>query len=59
MQFHRTGFRTDGSDVKDATDLFIVGSGPTGLVLAAQLPQSETNTDDCGAIPHVECDMDS
>ena len=53
MQFHRTGFRTDGSDVKDATDVFIVGSGPTGVVLAAQLPQSEINTDDCGAIPHV------
>ena len=51
MQFHLNGFRTidpmiepaaDGAprvDMPDAVDVLIVGSGPAGLVLAAQLSQ--------------------
>ncbi|WP_118180570.1 FAD-binding monooxygenase [Paraburkholderia phosphatilytica] len=51
MQFHLNGFRTDDPtieptaegaprvDMPDAVDVLIVGSGPAGLVLAAQLPQ--------------------
>ena len=59
MRFHRTGFRTGGSDVKDVTDVLIVSSGLMRLVLAAQLPKSETTTDDCEAIFHTRYDMDS
>ncbi|WP_244818325.1 FAD-binding monooxygenase [Caballeronia sp. Lep1P3] len=51
MQFHLNGFRTDDPmiepaaegaprlDMPDAVDVLIVGSGPAGLVLAAQLSQ--------------------
>jgi phenol 2-monooxygenase len=51
MQFHLNGFRTDDPmiepaaegaprvDLPEAVDVFIVGSGPAGLVLAAQLSQ--------------------
>ncbi|WP_250516337.1 FAD-binding monooxygenase [Caballeronia sp. INDeC2] len=51
MQFHLNGFRTDDPmiepaaegvpyiDMPEAVDVLIVGSGPAGLVLAAQLSQ--------------------
>ncbi|MDR5815390.1 MULTISPECIES: FAD-binding monooxygenase [unclassified Caballeronia] len=51
MQFHLNGFRTDDPGIEpaaegaphvampDAVDVLIVGSGPAGLVLAAQLAQ--------------------
>lgn len=51
MQFHLNGFRTDDPmiepaaqgaprvDLPEAVDVLIVGSGPAGLVLAAQLSQ--------------------
>ncbi|KIG09987.1 FAD-binding monooxygenase [Caballeronia concitans] len=51
MQFHLNGFRTDDPmiepaidgaphiEMPDAVDVLIVGSGPAGLVLAAQLSQ--------------------
>jgi hypothetical protein len=58
MRLHRIEFRTGGSDVKDATDVSIISSGLMRLVLAAQLPQSETTTDDCEAIIHTGYDME-
>ncbi|MDR8396561.1 FAD-binding monooxygenase [Paraburkholderia sp. USG1] len=56
MQFHLNGFRTDDPmiepaavgaprvDMPDAVDVLIVGSGPAGLVLAAQLSQFQSIT---------------